>query len=75
MATLKTQAVHVEALNSRTVSPEHVQHHVSEIDQGNQAVLLRVEDDTREKGQAGYLRLAKDHHVWHWTQQYFIGVN
>ena len=37
-------------------------HHVREIDQGNNAVLLDIGVDD-EKGDAGSLKLAKDRHV------------
>jgi hypothetical protein len=75
MAAPKSQAVHVESHRPGAVSPEHIQRHVSDIDQGNQAVLLRVDDDTGEKGQAGYLRLAKDHHVCHLARNDFLDIS
>ena len=70
MEDYKSQAVHVDTSNSGANWPEQVPHHhgLSEIDQGNEAVLLRVNDEGGEKGQAGALRLAKDHHVCYQLQ-------
>jgi hypothetical protein len=62
----KNEAVQVDEIdsqnsNSPTPAPHH--HTAIEIDQGNEAVLLRIDDAGAEKGQVGSLRLAKDGHV------------
>ena len=59
MADIKSTNLHVED----TSIPEGTHfHHVGEIDQGNNAVLLDIGVDD-EKGDAGSLKLAKDRHV------------
>jgi hypothetical protein len=55
MTDTKAHNLHIE---NEVIHP----HHVREIDQGNNAVLLDIGVDD-EKGDAGSLKLAKDRHV------------
>ncbi len=56
MAEVKEQTVHTE--KTQPVAG----HHVLEIDQGNNAVLLDIGVDG-DNDDAGSIKLAKDHHV------------
>jgi len=61
MSASKPESVQVEERASPQPTSTGVVHDASEINQGNEAVLLRIEDG--EKDGTGSLKLAKDGHV------------
>ncbi|KAH8654545.1 major facilitator superfamily domain-containing protein [Tricladium varicosporioides] len=83
MADIKSKETQIE--ETQTNSHAHP-HHVLEIDQGNNAVLLDINVDG-EKGDAGSIKLAKDNHTvlipqpsndpedplnWSWSKKHII---
>ena len=59
----KPHAIHVEGVPTFTTASDHVHHHLSDIEQGNEAILLRIDTDGEEKGGIDSIRVAKDGHV------------
>ena len=59
----KSHVIHVEGMPSKTPTVEHPHHHLNDIEQGNEAILLRINTIAGEKGETGSIRLAKDGHV------------
>ena len=65
MDDIKCQQVHIKDIDSSSPPPVQAHYTTSEIDQGNEAVLLRIDTIGSEKGPIGGLRLASDGRVSH----------
>ncbi|MCJ1393458.1 hypothetical protein MMC18_006333 [Xylographa bjoerkii] len=83
----KSHAIHVEGIPHTTIASDHVHHHLSDIEQGNEAMLLRIDTTAGEKGDPSEIRLAKDGHTvlipqpsddpndplnWSWRKKHII---
>ncbi|MCJ1397631.1 hypothetical protein MMC11_000827 [Xylographa trunciseda] len=59
----KSHTIHVEGILPTTTDGDHIHHHLNDIEQGNEAILLRIDSAGGEKGDAGSIRRAKDGHT------------